>query len=317
MSVNLLRLVAILLLCGAVLLGWYGYQMGKPRVSVEVTTAAPPATSMRVVAAQKILPGQIITAAQLAEVAAPAIETSGFEHLDQVVGKVAEGEVAAGSVLTIADFRQYGPAAQQLLAGERAVAVKLDEVAGVGGYIKPGDHVDVLFFANDDSGTGRHSVSRVVLSDLRVVSVGDDLQQSGKDMAAQPESVLLPKAGQTGGADKPNPGIRSAVLAVPEPDVTTLMLAANMGVLRFALRGAHTSAVPAAATAQHTVQHNHYLIRSEALLTPGDTAPVVHQSAVAAAPGRGQVKAGARTPLKQVIVHDGDRTRTVLIKDGK
>ncbi len=65
-----------------------------------------------------------------------------------------------------------------LLAPDRlAVTVKTDEVSGVGGFISPGDRIDVLVeMAN--SGEGNEHFSKLILQNLKVLSKGQIWDQS-------------------------------------------------------------------------------------------------------------------------------------------
>ncbi len=56
----------------------------------------------------------------------------------------------------------------------RAVAVRVDDVVGVAGFVHPDDHVDVIVTMRPDR--GGETISRVFLQNLRVLAVGQDLQ---------------------------------------------------------------------------------------------------------------------------------------------
>jgi pilus assembly protein CpaB len=56
----------------------------------------------------------------------------------------------------------------------RAVAVRVDDVVGVAGFVHPDDHVDVIVTMRPER--GGETISRVVLQNLRVLAVGQDLQ---------------------------------------------------------------------------------------------------------------------------------------------
>jgi pilus assembly protein CpaB len=328
MNVNILRVLAIIMFCGAVFFGWYGYQMSQPKTPV-VAAVVEPVKQPQLVAAQRILPRQVIQPADIETVMVTQSDPAGFTSASTVVGKVVLHEINAGEPLLQHHFAQYGPAARQLLPGERAVAVKIDEVSGVGGYIKPGDHVDVLFFANDEKNLSRSSLSQIVLSDLRVLSFGDAIEDTKKPepVAVNALSTAQKEAGSLANSSpKPDTGIRSAVLAVPEKDATTLMLAANMGQLRLSLRGervapevitssgsdgkAHTATAKAPGN-----QPENYFVRSEELLKPDGLNREPRTSSqsppVARAASKPKVKSS------QVIMHYGDATETVVTRDLK
>lgn len=319
MNPNALRLIAVVLLLGAVLLGWYGYRAGKPGV---VTTVAPaaPATVPQLVAARNIEAGQTIFAGDVTITQVSHFNSAGFGSADAVLGRTAAREIARDAPLLAADLQTYGPAARQLQPGERAVAVKVDEVTGVGGYIRPGDHVDVLFFANDEASVRRSSLAQVVLSDLRVISFGDvisdDEQKSDADLA-------VPETGRVKIGDRPdvrqNASVRSAVLAVAEKDATTLMLAASIGQLRLALRGTSGDGgvvgVSPVATSPAESVRDRFVIKSDRLLSPEAAAPPPVRRGLVS---NGVPRVVGRKPVtSEVIVHYGDTTRVVTVKETK
>ncbi len=313
------------MLSGAVFFGWYGYQMSKPEKPV-LPAVVEPVKQAQVVAAKKIFSKQVISKSDLETVMVLPADHAGFKSANDIVGRVALHEIESGDVVLETHFEQYGPAARQLLPGERAVAIKIDEVAGVGGYIKPGDHVDVLFFANDEKSLNRSSLSQVVLSDLRVLSFGDAIQETKKADASisspliTAQKEVIPPASSS----KPDTGIRSAVLAVPEKDATTLMLAANMGQLRLALRGERMApadlnapvnqAGPAKSVSN---QPENFFVRSEQLLKPDglNREPVAVSKPISA--GIAAIQPRSKVKSSQVIVHYGDSTETLVIRDVK
>ncbi|MFZ5754764.1 MAG: Flp pilus assembly protein CpaB [Bacillota bacterium] len=65
--------------------------------------------------------------------------------------------------------------------GKRALTLAVDEVSGIAGLIKPGDHVDVVATVNipDPSGLKETPHSLVVLQDLQVLAVGRTLDDKG------------------------------------------------------------------------------------------------------------------------------------------
>jgi len=78
-----------------------------------------------------------------------------------------------------------------LSPGMRAVTIKTDEIAGVGGFITPGDRVDIVLTRdagkiteverNAAGAAGSTLTSEIVLEDVRVLSVGQDADRAGVD----------------------------------------------------------------------------------------------------------------------------------------
>ena len=77
-------------------------------------------------------------------------------------------------------------------AGMRAVAVRVNEVVGVSGFVVPGMRVDVLIAgtppnAKNDSGT----VSKTLLQNIEVLSAGQNFQKDSEGKAVQVQVVNL------------------------------------------------------------------------------------------------------------------------------
>lgn len=75
--------------------------------------------------------------------------------------------------------------ANKVSPGMRAVSVKVDEVSGVGGFIQPGDYVDLLVTSEDGNGEGEGETKQgvqaraaIVLANIRVLSVGQKLDDA-------------------------------------------------------------------------------------------------------------------------------------------
>ena len=64
--------------------------------------------------------------------------------------------------------------------GKRAMSVRVNEVIGVAGYVLPGTHVDVLATQSPTNRT-EDMTSKVVLSNVQVLTAGTRLEQDGAD----------------------------------------------------------------------------------------------------------------------------------------
>ena len=112
--------------------------------------AAPPRlTSNLVVAAVDIPIGAPITAEMLAtsEIPKGTEPADSFALAETVVGKVARTEVRKGAYVSqtaFSDTTSQSNISGLLAPGLRAIAVKVDQVNGVGTLIRPGDFVDVI-----------------------------------------------------------------------------------------------------------------------------------------------------------------------------
>ncbi|MCT7655149.1 Flp pilus assembly protein CpaB [Oceanimonas sp. NS1] len=149
-----------------------------------------------------------------------------------MVGRHVWQELPAGAVLTQSVFRAGGPLASLIGDKERAVAIAVDEVSGGGGFIQPGDYVDVLLYLRQTERQGVKT-AQVVIPALRVLGYGEELS-----VGANGEPVRYQTEREDGRASGRRRPVQTAVLAVPAPLITRFMLASEVGTLRLAVRSA-------------------------------------------------------------------------------
>jgi pilus assembly protein CpaB len=102
------------------------------------------------------------TTVKNSQVQAGAIADPGVLH-----GQVAVDNIYPGQQLTLAEFTRTGGLSSDLTGDQRAVAVPVDSAHGLVGFLRPGDHVDVL--ASYTGGGANHSLS-TLLQDIYVLS---------------------------------------------------------------------------------------------------------------------------------------------------
>jgi pilus assembly protein CpaB len=238
MSNVVLRIVAIVLAIGALIMGYLGYKLSQvpqtPAASNEASLEIPngedkaPTPTYPVVFALRDLPrGSILTDADVTLWSLPVQPADGFANLEEVQGQVTTQPVRAGDRLLRSHFETGHGLAQQVGADERAVAIKVNEVISTGGFIVPGDRVDVLLYIPRSRETEQISSAQLLLSGLRVLALGEQFDQNPSSSGDMATAVETGKKSRT------------AVLAVPAVSVSRLMLAAQIGDLRLALRGDH------------------------------------------------------------------------------
>ena len=98
---------------------------------------------------------------------------------------------------------------------KRAMSVKVDEVIGVSGFIKPGDHVDVMVTIEPDS-KSQNPVAKMILGNLKVLAAGMQFEKNGNEKDPKPVQVMT--------------------LEVDIEEAEKLALASTQGKLRLALR---------------------------------------------------------------------------------
>jgi pilus assembly protein CpaB len=87
-----------------------------------------------------------------------------------------------------------GGLASMIPPGMRAVAVRVNEVVGVAGFVIPGMRVDVLIAGNRPGGDGNlGTLERTLLQNLEVLSAGQDFKKDneGKPITVQVVNLLV------------------------------------------------------------------------------------------------------------------------------
>jgi pilus assembly protein CpaB len=162
---------------------------------VILKTAVPvAATRQVVVAAGDISPGTALSSQTVKIVTWPqeVIPPKSAAFMREVEGRVVNVPIAQGNPILSSMLAPEGTAAglSGILAdGKRALTVRVDEVAGVAGFIHPGDHVDVLvdlpiFEAKDH-------FSKTILHNISVLTTGQIWQQVGENKPVVVNTVTL------------------------------------------------------------------------------------------------------------------------------
>ncbi|HUV06065.1 MAG TPA: Flp pilus assembly protein CpaB [Armatimonadota bacterium] len=209
------RVIALAIILGiatsAFIVMWLKKQAHLAQVPVEAVAAT-----------SEIASGAVINAGMVTIRTFPRemVPPGALAGTESVIGMVALEQIKAGSAIS---QKQIGPArrlAYRVPPLMRAVTVALDPIIGVGGFIRPGDHVDVIATFNVGQGT----VTKTVLQDVELLATGREV-------------VAVEIEPETGKQGKPIE-IPNATLAVTPADAEKLVLADSRGKLRLALRGA-------------------------------------------------------------------------------
>lgn len=236
MNNTALRIISAVLALGALGVAYLAIQLSKaPAAPAATAPAAAPKVTVAVTT-RDIPAGQVLSSTDVVLAGVEAPPAQAYTQLQDVVGRTTSTLIPAKAPLQPSQFA-VDTLANLLKPGERAVAVQVDEVIGVGGFAQPGEYVDVLAFLPKDG--DNQGSAQTVVEDARLLTVGDasalDAQQAGHTPTTT--EALTRDSGTKAATDKvQQQSMRSAVLAVREGDVNRLMLAANAGVLRLALR---------------------------------------------------------------------------------
>jgi pilus assembly protein CpaB len=139
--------------------------------------------------------GMPLQRSELSEIPWPqkTLPAGAFSTIDQVIAsgvRVVLSPIERNEPVLLAKLS--GPDGRATLSnlltpGMRAVTVSTDEIAGVGGFIAPGDRIDVVLtrdrgMPNDEAGTrpsapGATITAQVVVENARVLTVGQDADE--------------------------------------------------------------------------------------------------------------------------------------------
>jgi len=187
---------------------------------------------------------------------------------------------------TVLDYKISGPGARGSLSslitdGMRAVSVRVNEVAGVAGFVMPGDFVDVIYTRDDQSRrNGNDLKSDILLQNVKVLGIDQDLN----DMSDVPNVV------------------KTVTLEVSNTDGQKLHLAQDAGKLTLTLRKAGDDVIETTAS----------IAQKSILSTPSTTR--------AAAPRR-TYRAPVKTKPKSsnladvTIIRGDERDQVQVLKD--
>ncbi len=200
-----------------------------PENAQQVKRSVP--TTPILVADMELAFGDVLTpdAVRLVEYPEDSVPVGAFSDLAMLLGE--QGERVVLSTLTLNEpilgHKISGPDGKASLSarirpGYRAVAVRVDDVSGVAGFVVPGDIVDVIYTREPESAANKRSnsaasnyVSDIILQNISVLGV--DQNQSNKTAEANIA--------------------RTVTLEVKNEDGQVLNLAMEYGTLSLSLRG--------------------------------------------------------------------------------
>jgi pilus assembly protein CpaB len=173
---------------------WIDSQRDQLRRQQEAATASK-AESVNVLVAKANLPSGLILAREHVEWkpwpekgVAKTFLMEGRDKLDDVVGSVVRGGIIAGE--PVAKGRVIAPGDRGFMAAVlhpdmRAISVKVKPESSVSGFIKPGDHVDLILLHAAIPATAdppkQHKIAETVLTDVRVIAVDQKPEDQSGD----------------------------------------------------------------------------------------------------------------------------------------
>lgn len=182
-------------------------------------------TKTAYVATRDIPAKVVITDAMITAVKVPVDITLpiGISDKNEIVGKMAKERIVKGEPIL---FERLYPEKKATMSyvipkGMRAVTISVNEIIQTGGFINPGDFVDIIvtYQEKDKQKNGVTTYypqyTKVILQNVQVLGVGQNMAEEPSKGAAQAASVTL---------------------AVTLADAEKLVLSEESGTLRLALR---------------------------------------------------------------------------------
>jgi pilus assembly protein CpaB len=166
--------------------------------------------------------GSKIVAEQIMVVQFPKESTpdGAYDSAEKLAGRVAVVNIAAREPITEARLAAEGTAAglsAVIPEGYRAMTVKVDDAAGISGFIMPGTMVDVVVTIDPREGGGRQDpVSKIVLQNIKVLASGQNIDK--------PENEREPNS------------VKAVTLQVTPEQAEKLALASAEGKLQLVMR---------------------------------------------------------------------------------
>lgn len=241
MSSTALKIAAVILVLLTLILAGVGFSMSRnyaartAKAEAEVARAAEAARTapqtLAVVALKPLAAYKTISRDDVALVPVAITPTDYYASLDEVTGRVPLVDVDAGAPVTKRYFKEGNILAKIIPAGHQALAIEVNEVIAAGGFVRPGDNVDVIVYFRNGAGVS-DAQARVLLENARVLAFEERIIE-------RPQGLKDDEVKGSEQAAKRR--IRTAVLAVPEAETTRVVLGAGLGEVRLALRGQQTA----------------------------------------------------------------------------
>lgn len=173
-----------------------------------------------VVAERDIPEGTMIDRIALKTVSLPApmVPAGAFSSIDSVAGRVTRMAVFSGEAIVPGRLAPVGSGAGlelKIPPGQRAMAVRINDVAGISGLLQPNSRVDVLVTIAEAQNSTKQ-VAKLFMSNMLVLSVGTEIQRDAQGKAINATTVTL---------------------AVTPEEAERLAIAMNTGAIQLVLRG--------------------------------------------------------------------------------
>jgi pilus assembly protein CpaB len=163
----------------------------------------------------KIIPEQIMVV-QFPKESTP---DGAFDSAEKLAGRVAVVNIAAREPITETRLAAEGTAAGLsaiIPEGYRAMTVKVDDAAGISGFIQPGTLVDVVVTIDPEGMSRQDPISKIVLQNIKVLASGQNIDKPEDEREAK--------------------SVKAVTLQVTPEQAEKLALASSEGKLQLVMR---------------------------------------------------------------------------------
>jgi pilus assembly protein CpaB len=158
-------------------------------------------TRKAVIAAKQMPLGALITRDSVKVVDWPAQTPlqGGFSSIDEVVDRGLITSVVENEPINenkLAPKEAGAGLSPTIKPGMRAISIRVNEVIGVAGFVVPGSRVDIVTILTAKNGVGTDTISRVVVSNVTVLSAGtrydqDDARTDGRAIRSTVVTLMV------------------------------------------------------------------------------------------------------------------------------
>jgi pilus assembly protein CpaB len=165
--------------------------------------------------------GSKIIAEQIMVVQFPKESTpdGAFDSAEKLAGRVAVVNIGAREPITESRLAAEGTAAGLsaiIPEGYRAMTVKVDDAAGISGFIQPGTMVDVVVTIDPEGSSRQDPISKIVLQNIKVLANGQNIDKPEDEREAK--------------------SVKAVTLQVTPEQAEKLALASSEGKLQLVMR---------------------------------------------------------------------------------
>lgn len=182
-------------------------------------------TKSVVVASREIKSGTKITIDDITTMSYPveSLPKKYFTKPQVFIGRIAKNNISTDEFITFDNFYEAGARGgitSVIPKGLRAITIRVNDITGVGGFIYPGDRVDILSVV--DSGKKGELLSKTILQNVLVVASGEQILDENN--SPNPAAAAAPK------------GVAQITLALDLINAEKLALATSKSDVRLVLR---------------------------------------------------------------------------------